>query len=357
MKVDTYLTNTWYVAALAGEVTDNLLRRLILDEPVLLFRNDSNGEIAALRDMCPHRFSPLSLGKRVAGGVQCPYHGLVFAPSGKCILNPHGDGRVLPSAKVQAYPAVERYGLIWIWPGDPSKADFSLVPDFSFLDTGNQRTRDGGHMATNANYQLLTDNILDLSHADFLHPLLDSSGGTRREAPKVEELADGSIDVSWTWGATDTLGFLASLFEPDAKVYTRIAVRWYPPGIMHQRISSAVHLDDLNHSVRSEAMHMMTPETSLRTHYIWGGLRNFNVDDDAFTAAFAEAVGKAFSQEDKPMIEASQANMGDETNIFALRPLGLIGDAGGVRAREKLRKLIAAEQLANGTVAEAGALQ
>jgi phenylpropionate dioxygenase-like ring-hydroxylating dioxygenase large terminal subunit len=341
---DIYLRGAWYVAALSGEIADNLLRRVILDEPVLLFRDELTGEPAALRDICPHRFASLSLGKRVAGGVQCPYHGLVFSGSGQCVSNPHGTGRIPPAAKVQAFPVAERHGLIWLWAGDPGQANPDLIPDLGFMDAAAQRTRGGGRMVTRANYQIMTDNILDLSHADFLHPMLDSGGGTRREPPNVEELADGSITVSWSWGPMATLGFLAGLFDPGAEVYTGMRVLWRAPGVMHHSIMAAARHEDLDRSVRTEAMHIMTPETRYTTHYFWGGVRNFDVDNDAFTAAFAVGVEQAFGQEDKPMIEAAQMNMGAETDIFALRPLGLTGDAGGVRARRKLQDLIAKEQ-------------
>lgn len=341
---ESYLRNVWYVAALANEVTDNLLRRVILGEPVLLFREEETGTPAALLDRCPHRFPPLSLGKRVAGGVQCGYHGLVFAPSGKCILNPHGDGRILPSAKVRNFPVVERYAMIWIWLGDPALADESLVPDFSCLEAADQRTRSAGHLSTDANYQLMTDNILDLSHADFLHPLLDSGGGTRQAAPKVVELADGGMEVSWSWGPMHPMAFLAHLFEPDTQVHTRLKVRWYAPAAMHLRITTAPNPDELDDGTSTDSMHIMTPETARRTHYFFGGVRAYDLDNDSYTQAFFEGTRKAFAEEDKPMIEAVQANIGEETDIFALRPLGLIGDAGGVRVREKLRRLIAAER-------------
>jgi vanillate O-demethylase monooxygenase subunit len=347
-RSEAYLRNAWYVAALDREVADTPVRHVILDEPVLLFRDAQTGDAAALRDVCPHRFASLSLGKRTSEGVQCPYHGLVFAGSGQCVVNPHGDGRIPPNAKVRAYPVVERYGLIWIWPGDPALADPSRIPDLSYLEQADQRTRGAGHTTTQANYQMMTDNILDLSHADFLHPLLDSGGGTRRKPPSVEELEDGSIVVGWSWGPMATLGFLAHLFEPGAEVYTAMTMRWYPPGIMHHRIMASTRPDDLDQSVRSEAMHIMTPETAYKTHYFWGGVRNFNVEDLALSAGFNEAVRQAFTTEDKPMIEAAQMNAGAETDIFVLGALGLLGDAGGVRARRKLKRLIDDEAAGRG---------
>jgi len=343
MPTETCLRSVWYVAALSHELGSNLLRRVILGEPVLLFRDEATGEPAALLDRCPHRFAPLNPGRPVAGGVQCSYHGLAFGASGACIPNPHGTGRILPSAMVKTFPALERYGMLWVWLGDAEKADEVLLPDFSFLESADQRTRMAGHLATNANYQILTDNILDLSHADFLHPMLDSQGGVRTEAPKVVELPGGEMEVSWTWGPASPMGFLGHLFAPGAAVFTRLSVLWYPPATMRLTVLSAVQPEGLDNGVRADAMHIMTPETPHRTHYFFGGVRDFDPDNADFTAAFEAGVRRAFIEEDKPMIEAVQGNMLGETDIFVLRPLGLIGDAGGVRVREKLRKLISAE--------------
>src|SRR5690242_13459630 len=114
-KTSGYLRNCWYVIAHSRELGEQLFRRRILDEPVLLYRD--GGDIVALEDRCPHRYAPLSMGRKVEGGVECPYHGLVFGADGVCLRNPHGDNRIPPSARVRKYPAVERYGLIWLWAG------------------------------------------------------------------------------------------------------------------------------------------------------------------------------------------------------------------------------------------------
>src|SRR5947207_11438674 len=107
-----YLRNAWYVAAWSGELAPGrLVARTLLDEPVVLFRDDA-GDPCALLDRCPHRFAPLSLGKLMDGGARlaCPYHGLQFDREGVCRHNPHGAGA--GSISVRAFLVVERYGVI-----------------------------------------------------------------------------------------------------------------------------------------------------------------------------------------------------------------------------------------------------
>src|SRR6267142_438901 len=108
-----FVRNAWYVAAWDHEIGRNMLRRIILDEPVVLFRTVE--------------------GKPVGNIVHCPYHGLQYDPTGACVKIPSQD-RVPPSAKVKSYPVVEKNHWVWLWTGDPAKADPSKVEDFHWLD-------------------------------------------------------------------------------------------------------------------------------------------------------------------------------------------------------------------------------
>jgi vanillate O-demethylase monooxygenase subunit len=82
-----FIKNAWYVAAWADEVSATPVARRILNEPVVLFR-DERGSAAALLDMCCHRGAPLSCGKVVASGIECGYHGMVYAGDGACVHIP-----------------------------------------------------------------------------------------------------------------------------------------------------------------------------------------------------------------------------------------------------------------------------
>src|SRR6202012_3346140 len=130
----TYLRNAWYVAAWSDDLAEGqLLGRVILKQPVVLYRK-ADGNVAALDDRCSHRFAPLHMGKVVHGDrVQCPYHGLEFAASGACVLNPHGAKNIPSRAHIRSYPVIEKHKAIWIWMGD-RPAGPAKVPYFSVLD-------------------------------------------------------------------------------------------------------------------------------------------------------------------------------------------------------------------------------
>jgi phenylpropionate dioxygenase-like ring-hydroxylating dioxygenase large terminal subunit len=107
------------------------LARTLLDLPVVMFRN-AEGTASALLDRCPHRFAPLSSGTITDGALVCPYHGLGFAGTGRCVLNPHGP--ITSSMSARAFPLVETYRALWIWMGDPAQADPAMIPDLSIVD-------------------------------------------------------------------------------------------------------------------------------------------------------------------------------------------------------------------------------
>src|SRR2546423_7561339 len=122
-----FLRNSWYVAARSAEVARKPLARILLNEPVALYRKE-DGTPVALEDRCCHRQLPLSMGKLEGDDLRCGYHGLKFAPSGQCIEIP-GQASIPPQARVRAYPLVERYRWLWIWMGAPERADPKLIPN------------------------------------------------------------------------------------------------------------------------------------------------------------------------------------------------------------------------------------
>ncbi|MEJ0069391.1 MAG: Rieske 2Fe-2S domain-containing protein [Pseudomonadota bacterium] len=120
-----FVTNAWYVAAWSSEIGRQPLGRTLLNEPIVLFR-DAAGRAAALEDRCCHRAMPLSRGEPAAGGLRCGYHGLVFDGAGRCVEIP--TQKTIPaSLKVRSFPVEERDDLVWIWMGDPARADAAEI--------------------------------------------------------------------------------------------------------------------------------------------------------------------------------------------------------------------------------------
>jgi phenylpropionate dioxygenase-like ring-hydroxylating dioxygenase large terminal subunit len=189
-----FIRNAWYVGAWDHEVGRDLRRRVILGEPVVFFRRD-DGTPVALEDRCCHRQAPLSMGKLVGNIVQCPYHGLQFDSSGKCVKVPSQD-RVPASARVKSFPVTEKNHWVWIWTGDPAKADAALIEDFHWMDDPGWGYG-GSSLRVEANYLLLVENLLDTTHLPFLHPTTLGTDAFARSEFEVTREGDRIRVARW----------------------------------------------------------------------------------------------------------------------------------------------------------------
>ena len=328
-------SNMWYVIAWGSEVSDKPFHRIFCNESVLLFRSTA-GEVAALTNICPHRFAPLHLGQIIDGDrIQCPYHGLEFDVSGRCRHNPHGP--TPPTVFLKSFPVVERHSLVWLWLGEPHAADASLIPDFSCLTDPSLRTV-GGVLKIEANFELVTDNLMDLSHVEFLH-----RGGLGSDAikrGKHQVLQSGTTLFSNRWCPNDMAPPVwDALFGNYGKPVDHwLDMRWDPPAHMLLDVGVTPAGRPRSEGITTWGLDILTPETELSTHYFWGSTRNFEQDSTATDQMMIHAVDTAFGGQDKPMLEAVQRNMGARS-FDDMRPLLLPFDSGAVRARRLLTDL------------------
>ncbi|MCW1988234.1 UNVERIFIED_ORG: vanillate O-demethylase monooxygenase subunit [Sphingomonas sp. R1F5B] len=329
-----FVQNRWYQFAWTDEIADGaVLTRTVLDIPMVAFRTDA-GKMAVLDNRCPHRFAPLSEGKREGDTIACPYHGLVFNTAGQCVRNPHGAAT--STLAVASFPVLERHKAVWIWVGQ-QEPDENLLPDLSFIDAAAETAQLRLHTAVQANYELLADNILDLSHADYLHASSLGSGFNTRAKSTVEEHAD-HFSIAWRSDSDDAPP--AFNLESPAKLWTE--VDWYAPALMVLR-AGGHPVGKPERGIDTLNLHNMTPETLTSTHYFSCNTRNFLIDDAAFNAVMREQLIHAFQVEDKPMIEKVQRQMGTP-DLWSLGPKMLPIDKGAVLARRRVAKLIEAAE-------------
>jgi len=340
-----FLRNTWYVAAWGDEVeAESLFQRVLLNESVLMFRNEA-GKIQAISNRCPHRFAPLHKGKHLGSAVQCPYHGLEFNGLGQCTHNPHGDGAIPKAARLKAYPVVEKYSLIWIWMGEPEKADESLIPDFSSMDPEHFYVGKR-YLHVQANYVLETDNIMDLSHIQYVHPGTLGSSEVSRSVTSVKQEGD----TVWSFREVQDEIMPDFLYQAmnipnGTRVDRWIDVRWDAPANMMLYAGAVPTGRPREEGVNNPLPHLFTPETDKTTHYWFAFSLPKAMGEQALEIVEQQAAGieVPFRTEDLPMLKDQQRMMGD-AEFWDLKPVLLAGDAGAVRARRVLDGLIAREQ-------------
>lgn len=338
----SFVRDAWYVVEWSRDLTDRPIAKTVCDEAIVVFRTAS-GAVAALADHCPHRHLPLSLGSVVGEAVQCAYHGMRFDRTGACVGIP-SQALIPPAARVRAYPAVERYGWVWVWlgeePGDPAAIpDFGQLSDPAFAAVG--RTN-----YVRCAYQLLTDNLLDLSHVGFVHT-------TTIGTPEFGEK-----------------GRLSSRRTPTGVVVTRVVPDVPPPPtyVMTGKLPAGRNIDrwqhiefiapsfvkihvggaeagtgalegQYEHGLNIWVLNAMTPETATTTHYFWASVRAHALGDAAADALFLGQVGEAF-EEDKAVLEAQQRALDVHGDSWSL---ALRADTGSIEARRVLAARIAGE--------------
>lgn len=338
-----YLLTSWYVAAFAEEVpAGSTLGRTFFGESIVLFRTEA-GSLSALEGLCPHRFAPLAAGTVKGDAIQCPYHGLRFGLNGVCVHNPQSTGHMPSAATRRRFPVAERDGFIWIWMGEADDADPAQIPDYSLVSSGLATSIINGYVRAAAHYELMTDNIMDLSHADFLHPgTLATHEEVTRLRPKLEEIA-GGLHVSWVWGPAAPPPIFAPFLHPGAQCSTSLQVTWQPAANMIIRF--ACQPPGAAEPLEVRGCHLMTPEDEGHTHYFFLGGRNFLQDNEEYSRIAKEQIMFAFREEDKPIIESVQRSMKGR-DLFSMKPLLLPGDAGAVRVRRALAALIERQSVA-----------
>jgi len=154
------------VAGWSTEFETGKLHARTINQPLVFMRKE-DGTLIGMTDRCPHRWAPLSMGRIESGTLRCMYHGVRFGADGRCVEVP-GQEKIPSALKVRTFAVIERHKWAWIWMGEANKADPALIPDVSLLD------REGMHMSYGqldyeANYNLINDNLLDLSHIGFVH--------------------------------------------------------------------------------------------------------------------------------------------------------------------------------------------
>ena len=337
-----FVRNAWYVAAWDHEITRALTRRILLNEPVVLYRKD-DGTPVALEDRCCHRQAPLSMGKLIGNIVECPYHGLQFDPTGKCVRIPSQE-KIPPSARVKSYPVVERYRWIWIWLGDPAKADPNLIEDFHFLEDP-QWGFGGGYLKVEANYLLLVENLLDTIHLPFLHPTTLGTDAFARSEFEVTREGDRIQISRWLMNELPAPFHKQMGGFPDGMKVDRWQIAHYgPPSFVKLDVGSSPVGTGAREGNRSQGMNMwnlnaITPETEKTAHYFYAQAYNFKVDERWISDLVRNQVTKAFL-EDMTMIKAQQVNM----DLGPSRVVNLGQDKAWIAMRQIIDRRVREEQ-------------
>ncbi|MDO9279313.1 MAG: aromatic ring-hydroxylating dioxygenase subunit alpha [Polaromonas sp.] len=328
----------WYVAGFSWELKDKPLARTILSRPMVIFRAQ-DGTVAALQDRCCHRDLPLSCGTIEGVGLRCGYHGLLFDTAGQCVEIP-GQDRVPAKACVLSYPLRERDQILWVWVGvTPDSVPVDEPPPYPFHSDTDYKFG-GGVYHYDAPWQLIHDNLLDLSHLGYVHLKTIGGNPTLHMNAKVKvESTDETVRVIRLMPESDPPPTYAQAWPFSGKIDRWQEVEFHPShcaiwtGAMDHGTGS--YDDPARYGFHMRGFHGVTPETATTTHYFWTIATNPHPDRADVTQLVVDQTAATF-EEDKVIIEAqyqNQLRQGPGANI------DIHVDAGPNRARRLIAKL------------------
>ncbi|WP_170800823.1 aromatic ring-hydroxylating dioxygenase subunit alpha [Stutzerimonas stutzeri] len=336
--VHSFPLDQWYVAAMGWELKDKPVGRTLLNKSVVLFRT-AGGQVAALENRCCHRALPLSDGTVEANGLRCGYHGLLFDGEGRCIEIP-GQAKIPSKAIVPAWPVQERDQIVWIWFGSEAHPEPTHEPPAYDVHSSGQYLFDGDVFHYNAPWQLIHDNLMDLSHLGYVH--LKTIGGNAsihmNAHMKVEQEGDTVRVIRHMPGSVPPPTYTAAYPFKD-KIDRWQEIEFF---FNHLRIwTGAVDegTDSLDDPARGgfhmRGFHGITPETESTCHYFWSMATNPKQDHEVVKAKVIEQTALTF-MEDKVVIESQYRNMCQ----FGERPMiDIHVDVGANRARRIIDRL------------------
>ncbi len=197
----TLIYDDWYPALRSDQLRGTALKTtLLLDLPLVLGRR-TDGKIFAMRDSCPHRGIPLSVGWYDGNRLTCRYHGWEFEPcSGQCQGIPSLSSQDhLDATKIyaSAYPCVEQDGYAWVFiPGAGSgrKTESDQLPEIPELPKFSNKYRTAhltADLPCNVDHGII--GLMDPAHGPFVHQAWwwRSRSSIREKTKRFEPIPQG----------------------------------------------------------------------------------------------------------------------------------------------------------------------
>ncbi len=340
-----FIRNNWYVGAWSSELEGgSIVARTICGEPIAFYR--AGDTVAALEDRCCHRGLPLACGKVDGEILRCGYHGLEFDTSGACVRVP-GQTRIPPGARVRSYPVVEQDGLVWVWPGDPERIDGAVPPSFHWHVTPGWAWRPE-YKLVHANFVMLSDNLLDLTHVGFVHGSTLGGDTTDHAAARLDVTrSENRVRVARVMRDT-----IPGPFHVRAGGFTGRVDRYqlidFTPGLVIidsgmtevGRLGADCSVAPGTFNLNKVGFNGLTPETEHTTHYFWSMTHTAGAGDPAAEDAFFADIKHTFD-EDFEILDRQYAR---RRSLPEATYIDVDFDRAGLQARRILERRIAEER-------------
>lgn len=273
--------NFWYAAALASELTDKPMRRRMLGQDFVLFR-DSQGVARCLSNTCSHRGGSLAGGKVKGDCVQCPYHGWQFDGDGVCQRIPSlgKDARIPARTRIDAYPTTERYGLVFAFLGDLPDAE--RPPIMPIPEYGPDGPMEGWaatvqYFQWDIDYKRSIENGIDPAHNEFVH---DTHGFSYKNEDTYRVAPLALVETEWGTGFFNEVHVPALAEKKMREASGRDTPGYIRAGTGHHGISSVWTYINPTPTMHIYQYLFETPIDEERTSLYLVNMRNFLVEPE-----------------------------------------------------------------------------
>jgi phenylpropionate dioxygenase-like ring-hydroxylating dioxygenase large terminal subunit len=336
MTIRNFPLNCWYVAATSDEVGREAIGRRLLGQRVVLYRQES-GAVAALEDRCAHRAYPLSAGRVDGDRIVCGYHGFEYDPDGRCVHVP-SQPNVPQGVCVRRFPVHEVPPFVWIWTGDAGASTLRPPPRLPWLQSPEWATSEES-FRVEANYLLLHEHYLDLTHLFVMHP--EAVPPDLEELPPLDEVEVSEMSVSYSRVLPPV-----RLAEWEAEATGLSRDERYVRREQGTFVSPALHvglytIDAPDRPYEHYRIQAFTPETDDATHVFLQVARTYATDRSMVTDHL-RAMFHVMALEDKALLEVVQAQRALDSGL-ATRDVNVTADRAAVKARRVAQAMVAEE--------------
>ncbi|WP_321857382.1 aromatic ring-hydroxylating dioxygenase subunit alpha [Paraburkholderia tropica] len=337
----------WWLLAYSSDVGRKPLGRTLLGERVVLYRT-ADGQPVVLSGICPHRMYPMEEGCLVGDAIQCGYHGITYGTDGRCVQVP-SQAEAAPVA-LRRYPVVEVGETIWVWTGEPDRADISLMPPLAELGMGapGWKAVPTRYIHLKARYTFLLDNLLDLSHISYIHATTIPGASFVASIPAEPVESATTFNLRRTGRDIPGNPFLQMLFPEHAGAADQdFDAEYFGPCLVrtggHYLASGTDRRLGTMHF-----LHFMTPETAHSTHYHVVVTRDFRLDDAAIDQWSLDS-----GREIGPQDQEALAKIERVVQVAGALPreISVRADVGSIQVRRRLSAQIRAEKAVQETLA------
>ena len=307
------IINQWYAVLSSRELKNGQILGARRFGRELVFFRTSGGDIGCFDSLCAHRKASLVKGCIREEHIKCPFHGIEYDVTGKCVYVP-SEGKASPldfsRFHLKSYPVREAGDIIFVWYGD-SEPDHE--PDCFDVITDKSYSYDQINDTWSVHYSRVIENQLDVSHLAFVH--YNTIGRGNRplcNGPRVVWLDDNTLQTSAN-NEKDN-GQLPKAAEESVIKSTNLTFKF--PNMWLNHISDKIMI--LAYFVPVDDEHSMI---CLRFYNKITGIRAV----DRLIARIGSIANKIIERQDKRIVETQQPKKSelysDENLVAADRPI------------------------------------